>query len=103
MDERRKMEEEKKLHKQMQADKKKNEIEFNIRMRKENRQRSVQEMIERTRMITAGILRPQVSNSIGELETLPSLANKVPVSKSMESNNEELRRNSQKYEDLLKK
>lgn len=38
----------------MQEKRKKDEIEFNIRMRKENRQRSVQEMIKRTREIVSG-------------------------------------------------
>lgn len=37
MEERRRIEEDKRIRKQMELDKKKNEIEFNIRMRKENR------------------------------------------------------------------
>ena len=39
------------------------EVETNIRMRKENRQRSVQEMIERTRQVTAGILPDAASGN----------------------------------------
>ena len=63
MDERRRYEEDKKAAKQVEAERKKGEMEMNIRVRKQNRQRSVQEMIERTRQVTAGILRPNVSSS----------------------------------------
>ena len=61
MEERRRYEEDKRTLKQVEAERKKVEVEQNIRVRKQNRQRSVQEMIERTRQITAGILRPNVS------------------------------------------
>lgn len=60
-------------------------------------------MIQRTREVAAGVLRPQVSSSKAELGALPNLAKMPTVSKSMESQKDELRRNSQKYEDLLKK
>ena len=63
MEERRRYEEDKKVAKQVEAERKQGEMEMNIRVRKQNRQRSVQEMIERTRQVTAGILRPAVSNS----------------------------------------
>ena len=61
MEERRRYEEDKRAMKQVEAERKKVEVEQNIRFRKQNRQRSVQEMIERTRQVTAGILRPNVS------------------------------------------
>lgn len=65
MEERRKFEEDKKLQNEVQEKRKKDEIEFNIRMRKENRQRSVQEMIKRTREIVSGasLSRPLGSNA----------------------------------------
>ena len=62
MEERRRYEEDKRAMKQVEVERKKVEMEQNIRVRKQNRQRSVQEMIELTRQITAGILRPNVSN-----------------------------------------
>ena len=49
MAERRRFEEEKRMNKQVAADRKKDEIARNILIRKDNRQRSVQDMIERTR------------------------------------------------------
>ena len=49
IEQRRKVENDRVLLKEAKADKRRGEIETMVRLRKENRQRSVQEMIERTR------------------------------------------------------
>lgn len=49
MDTRRRLEEDKKYEKQYNVEKKKKDIEISIRQRQENRQRSVADMIERTK------------------------------------------------------
>lgn len=88
----------------MEADKKRDQIDMQIRMRKENRQRSVQEMIHRTREIAAGNLRPNMSS-----QRLPQDEQNTPeirltkMQKDKAHKQEDiLRRNSQKYEDLMK-
>ena len=99
------------MEKKAVAERKRGEIESNIRVRKENRQRSVVDMIERTRQISAGVLRPNVANSllpanlaaedVREAPTLPNLS-KIPLPKSKIKQEDMLLRNSQKYDDLMK-
>ena len=80
-------------------------------MRKENRQRSVQEMIERTRQITAGIHRPPPMTSGAnaaaaeyDLQNIGQIP--VPRTKQQTSSQKKqddiLRRNSEKYEEMMR-
>ena len=109
-EERRKAEEERELVKKAAVDRKRGEIESNIRVRKENRARSVVEMIERTRQISAGVLRPDMAgllpanNATEDVKEAPPLPNlsKIPLPKSKIKQEDMLLRNSQKYDDLMK-
>ena len=109
-EERRKAEEDRELEKKAAVERKRGEIESNIRVRKEKRQRSVVEMIERTRQILAGVLRPNVASllpaniapeDVKEAPPLPNLS-KIPLPKSKIKQEDMLLRNSQKYDDLMK-
>ena len=107
---RRKAEEDRELEKKAAVERKRGEIESNIRVRKEKRQRSVVEMIERTRQISAGVLRPNVASllpaniAIEDVKEAPPLPNlsKIPLPKSKIKQEDLLLRNSQKYDDLMK-
>ena len=108
---RRKAEEDRELEKKAAVERKRGEIESNIRVRKEHRARSVVEMIERTRQISAGVPRPNVANGLlpanvateeaKEAPPLPNLS-KIPLPKSKIKQEDMLLRNSQKYDDLMK-
>ena len=83
---------------------------MNIRMRKENRQKSVIDMVERTRQINAGILRtnPSRPDMLPDDYDLSNIA-QIPVPRTRQQqmsnskqNDEVLRRNSQKYDDMMK-
>ena len=110
MDERRKFEEDKKVEKELKVAAKRNEIESNIKVRRDNRMRSVQEMIERTRMVAGGkipdiILRHNSNNALIANNSTPEMANlknKKHSSQSKGAEDDVLRRNSQKYDDLIK-
>ncbi len=98
MEERKKFEEEKKMEKEMKVVAKRNEIEANIKVRKDNRMRSVQEMIERTRLVTGGkipdIMRHNSNNALLSANT-PEITNMRSKKHSSQSKEDDiLRRNS---------
>lgn len=89
------------------AENKKKEIELGIRIRQENRQRSVADMIQRTRQITRGgglSSKDLLPNSQHELQRadlfkVPTPKNKMDIK---QRHDDMLRRNSQKYDELMK-
>ena len=100
MDERRKFEEEKKAEKEMKAERKRQEIETNIKVRRDNRMRSVQEMIERTRLVAGAanipaMLRQNNSNNALLSAQTPEVGNLKNKKNSSQSKQDDiLRRNS---------
>jgi len=60
-------------------------------------------MIERTRQVAAGVLRPANSiNALSQVETPEQVHSTKSKPKSLGKADEMLRKNSQKYEDLMK-
>ena len=121
MDERARVQEEKEALKLQAAERKKHEIEENMRVRKEKRERSLQEMAIRTRQVTSGIaLRPssladaqdpvRQSAAADMPATLPKLQGVLrPGGARSKSGLREsaddvqlMRKNSQKYDDVVK-
>ena len=111
MNARRRLEEDKKYEKQYNIEKKKKDIEISIKLRQENRQKSVVDMIERTKQISHGGIRQNASNTnllplSQQFIEKPDNLFKVPtpkVKKGIEKRQDDMmRRNSQKYDTLMK-
>lgn len=122
MDERARVQEEKEALKLQAAERKKHEIEENMRVRKEKRERSLQEMAIRTRQVTSGIaLRPssladaqdpvRQSAAADMPANLPKLQGVLRPGGGARSKSglresaddvQLMRKNSQKYDDVVK-